>query len=79
MKVEVFGSGCCNCTNLYDLVQQAAAQTGQEVELVKVTDMMEIAKKGIMRTPALAIDGKIVSAGRVPKLEEIAGWLAGNK
>lgn len=75
MKIEVFGSGCCNCTKLYEIVEGVIGRTGTDAEIVKVSDMKEIVSRGIMRTPALAVNGKVVCAGRVPKTEEVEGWI----
>ncbi len=75
MKIEVFGTGCCKCTDLYDIVQSVVIKKGIDVEIVKVDDMGNILKRGVMRTPALAVDGKFVSSGRVPKPEEVEGWI----
>jgi small redox-active disulfide protein 2 len=77
MKIEIFGSGCCSCNDLSFLVEKAVQQGNISAQIVKVTDMTEIVKRGIMRTPALAVDGRIVCTGRVPKYEEIFNWLSG--
>lgn len=80
MKIEIFGSGCCNCSNLYTLVDKAVNDIALSAEVTKVNDMTEIVKRGIMRTPALTVNGKIVCTGRVPKYDEIVNWLkAGDK
>ena len=57
MKIEVLGSGCAKCTQLYDNVRKALDQAGREAEVVKVQDMPSIMKYGVMSTPALVIDG----------------------
>ena len=75
-KVEVLGSGCPNCQRLAANAQEAAAMAGVEVEIVKVTDYAQIAGYGIMSTPGLVIDGKVVSYGRVPSAGDIALWLS---
>lgn len=80
MKIEIFGSGCCSCSDLYTLVDKAVTDTALSAEVIKVSDMTEIVKRGIMRTPALAVNSKIVCVGRVPKYDEIVNWLkAGDK
>ncbi|MBP2627585.1 MAG: Thioredoxin [Firmicutes bacterium] len=77
MKIEVFESSCCKASNVYGLVERAMNESGVNAEVTKETDMVEAIKRGIMRTPALIIDGKVVCAGRVPEYEEVAKWLLG--
>lgn len=79
MKIEVFEASCCKPTNVYGLVEQAMRENGVSAEVTKSSDMMEAIKRGIMRPPAIIIDGKVVCTGRVPEYEEVAGWLAGGK
>ncbi|MFA4884464.1 MAG: thioredoxin family protein [Desulfotomaculaceae bacterium] len=79
MKIEVFESSCCKSSNVYDLVERAVNESGVNAEVTKASDTMEAIKRGIMRTPALVIDGKAVCAGRAPKYEEVVDWLSGGK
>ncbi len=72
MEIKVLGPGCANCKRLYAEVEKAVAQTGQPATITKVEKMEEIAASGILRTPGLVIDGRIVSSGRVPAASEIA-------
>ena len=74
-KIEVLGPGCANCRRLEANVRQAVAMAGIEVELVKVSDYRQIMAYGIMSTPGLVIDGKVVSYGRVPSADDIKVWL----
>lgn len=71
MQIKVLGPGCANCKKLYKLVQDAVKELGRDDEIIYVTDMAEIAKAGIMRTPGLIMDGQVKISGRMPKLEEI--------
>lgn len=71
MQIKVLGPGCANCKKLYKLVQDAVKELGRDDEIIYVTDMAEIAKAGVMRTPGLVIDGQVKISGRMPKLEEI--------
>lgn len=68
-KIEVLGTGCAKCKRLEKNVQEAVMGTG--IEVVKVTDINEIASRGAMMTPGLVIDGEIVALGRAPSVEEI--------
>jgi small redox-active disulfide protein 2 len=73
--IEVLGSGCANCHRLADNARQAATMAGVEAEVVHVTDPMEIVGRGVMSTPGLVIDGKVVSVGRIPSAADIAALL----
>ncbi len=72
MEIKVLGPGCANCKRLYQEVQRAVAQSGQPATVTKVEAMEEIAAYGILKTPGLVIDGKVVSYGRIPLAPEIA-------
>ena len=71
MKIKVLGSGCKNCQNLEINVREASKESGKEAEVEKVTDMKEILGFGVMKTPALVIDEKVVISGRVATVKEI--------
>jgi len=71
MIIKVLGSGCANCVNLEQNARIAAQELGIEAEFVKVKDMEGIASYGIMRTPGLVIDEKVVSYGRVLTSDQI--------
>jgi small redox-active disulfide protein 2 len=75
--IEVFGPGCNNCKRLEANAREALAMAGVEAEIVKVVDYPEIAARGVINTPGLAIDGVMVSTGRVPSAGDIAVWLTG--
>jgi small redox-active disulfide protein 2 len=75
LRVKVLGSGCTNCQRLYDGAVQAAQTLGIEAQFEKVTDFTEILKYRVLATPALVIDEKVVSAGRVPGLAEMTTLL----
>lgn len=75
MKIEILGMGCSNCNKLYQNVLEAVKQSGKEAEVAKVEDIQKIMSYGVLSTPALAIDGVVKVAGKVPKVEEIKGWI----
>ncbi len=74
-KIEVLGPGCDNCKMLEKNAREAVMMSGVEAEIVKVTDGRMIAGYGVMHTPGLVIDGKVVSTGRIPSAGNIALWL----
>jgi small redox-active disulfide protein 2 len=74
-NIKVLGSGCRNCETTAKLIQEAAAAKGVSIELEKVTDMAAILGYGVMSTPGVVIDGKVVHAGGVPDRKKIEGWL----
>ncbi|MDD3887104.1 MAG: nitrophenyl compound nitroreductase subunit ArsF family protein [Victivallaceae bacterium] len=75
MKVQVLGSGCDKCKKLAANAEEAAAKLGLTCEIEKVTDINEITAHGVMMTPALVIDGKVVGVGKVLSPDEIAKFL----
>jgi small redox-active disulfide protein 2 len=74
--VKVLGPGCKRCEATEQMVRSEAQKLGIEVTVEKVTDYAEIAKFGIVSTPGVVIDGKVVHAGGLPKAEDLAKWLA---
>jgi small redox-active disulfide protein 2 len=76
MDIKVLGSGCANCRNTIALIEQVAAEKGVPVTLSKVQEMQDIVSYGVMSTPGVVIDGKVVHAGGVPTRDKIAQWLA---
>ncbi|MDD5293113.1 MAG: thioredoxin family protein [Candidatus Izemoplasmatales bacterium] len=78
MEIKVLGSGCANCKKLHDNVQAACQELALKADIIYVTDFLEIAKTGLMRTPGLMIDGKIVSAGRVLQVDEAKHLIQAN-
>ena len=75
-KIEVLGPGCANCQRLEANVRQAVELSGVQADVLKVVDYAQIMSYGIMSTPGLVIDGKVVSYGRVPSAADIAEWLS---
>ena len=74
--IKVLGSGCAKCSALEDAVRAALAELGMDTAIDHVTDFTQIAAYGVMTTPALVVDGKVVSYGRVLKKEEAKAILA---
>lgn len=79
MKIQVLGTGCPKCKKVYENAEKAVKETGAAAEVEKVQDIASIMKFGVMTTPALAIDGKVVVSGKVPSVDEIKQYLADNK
>jgi small redox-active disulfide protein 2 len=75
MEIKVMGPGCARCEQAYKVVSEAVAESGLPVKVVKITDMMEMAQAGVMSTPAVMVDGKVVSLGKAPSKAEVLGWL----
>ncbi|MBU1702062.1 MAG: TM0996/MTH895 family glutaredoxin-like protein [Candidatus Eisenbacteria bacterium] len=73
--IQILGTGCPKCKKLAENAEAAAKTLGIEYELVKVTNINEIARMGAMMTPGLAIDGELKSSGKVLSLEEIKALL----
>lgn len=73
--VKVFGPGCKRCETTEAMVREAAARLGIAVEVEKVTDAKSIAMAGVMSTPGISIDGKLVHAGGLPDAGKLEGWL----
>ena len=69
--IEVFGMGCPRCKAMVRNAEQAVAELGLEAKVVKVEDLATIAARGLMMTPALAIDGELVVSGRIASVAEI--------
>ena len=74
--VKIYGSGCKRCEKTETMVKNSAARLGLEVDVQKVTDPKSIAMAGVMSTPGLSIDGKLVHAGGLPDAARLDGWLS---
>lgn len=75
MIIKVLGSGCANCKKLEENTRKAVELLGIEATIEKVTDIKDIMSFGVMKTPALVVDGKVKIMGRVPSAEEIKQYL----
>jgi len=74
--LQILGTGCPKCKKLAENAEAAAKALGIEYELEKVTDINKIMKFGVMITPALAVDGEVKTAGKVPSVDEIKSMIS---
>jgi len=75
MKIEILGTGCPKCKMLEENTKKALAESGKKADVIKVTEIDKIIGYGVMSTPALVIDGKVKSSGKIADVEEIKKWL----
>jgi len=75
MNIKVLGTGCAKCKKLEENVKNVMKEYNISGEVEKVTQIEDIMKYGIMMTPGLVINGKVVSSGNIPKDEQILEWL----
>lgn len=76
MKIEILGTGCPKCKKLTENANKAVEELGIIAEIGKVTDLNQIAKYGVMMTPALVVDGEVKTSGKVLSIEEIKTMLS---
>ncbi len=74
---KVLGSGCKNCVTTAKLIEDKAQALGVAIELEKITDMAAIMGYGVMSTPGVVLDGKVVHAGGIPQADKVESWLRG--
>ncbi|MCX8161301.1 MAG: thioredoxin family protein [Candidatus Saccharicenans sp.] len=79
MEIKVLGMGCPKCFELERRVKNALERLKMEATVEKVSDLKQIMSFGVFSTPALVIDGKVVSQGHLPSVEEILNWLQANR
>ena len=75
-NIKVLGSGCANCKATLKLIDGVAKETNTKIELEKIEDIADIMSYGVMSTPGVIIDGKLVHAGGIPSKETILTWLS---
>ena len=78
-KIEILGMGWPKCNQLEARAKEAITELGIEAEVVKVKDIKTITNYGVLMTPALVVDGVVKVAGKLPKVEEIKGWIVEKK
>ena len=79
MKIAILGMGCATCNKLEDMIHLAVEETGIDAQIDHVKDIKQIMAYGVMTTPALVIDGKVVAAGKLPSLADIKQMISGKK
>jgi len=75
MEIKVCGPGCANCTKAENVVREAVAEAGKDARILKISDFAEMAKLGVLSTPAIVINGQIKCVGKVPTKNEVLEWL----
>lgn len=75
IDIKVLGTGCTKCKSLLQVTEQAVAELNAQATVTKVEDIVEIMGYGVMSTPALVVDGKVIVSGRVPSLMELKSFL----
>ena len=79
MEIKIIGPGCANCKRLLGVTKQAVKEAGLETEIEYVTDIQKMVEMGIIQTPALAINGKVVLSGFVPDVKTIKNKIKENE
>jgi len=75
MEIKVLGPGCAKCQQTEKIVRDAVQESGVDVDIEKVSDIMEIAKYGVFGTPAIIVDNEVKSVGKIPGKDEIKKWI----
>ena len=75
MEIKVCGPGCANCTKAENIVKEAVAASGIDAQILKISDFAEMAKLGVLSTPAVLVNDQIKCVGKVPTKNEVIGWL----
>lgn len=73
MKIEIAGPGCFRCIKTEGNVKEALKELGKEAEVEHIFDVAEFVKRGVVFTPAVIIDGEIVTSGKIPTVDELKG------
>jgi len=75
MEIKILGPGCPKCQQTEKVVKEAVAEAGADAQIEKITDTMEIAGYGVFGTPAVVVDGEVKSVGKIPKKQDVIGWI----
>ncbi|MBN1333496.1 MAG: TM0996/MTH895 family glutaredoxin-like protein [Synergistales bacterium] len=76
MKIQILGTGCAKCKKMAEIAEKAARELGLDHEIEKITEIVDIMQFGVMTTPSLAVDGKVLVAGKVPTEEKMKELLS---
>jgi len=76
LTIKVSGPGCQNCDKVEEITKSAVSTMGIETHIEKITDINEIVEYGVLSTPGLIINGKVVCSGRIPSQAEVTTWIA---
>jgi small redox-active disulfide protein 2 len=79
VKIEILGTGCPKCKKVTENAETAVKELGVDAEIVKIQDINEIMKRGVMLTPAIAVEGEVKASGKIPSAEEIKKWIEEKK
>jgi small redox-active disulfide protein 2 len=74
-NIKVLGTGCANCKATLKLIEDVAKAKGVEIQLEKVEDIAAIVGYGVLSTPGVVVDGKVVHSGGLPSRDKVLGWL----
>lgn len=74
-EIKVLGTGCAKCKNTIALIEQVAEAAGVAVDIQKIEELRDITNYGVMSTPAVVLDGKVVHTGGIPSRDKIEQWL----
>ena len=75
MDIKILGPGCPKCNQTEKVVREAVTEAGVEAQIEKITGAMEIAGYGVFGTPAVVVDGEVKSVGKIPKKQDVIGWV----
>jgi small redox-active disulfide protein 2 len=75
LDIKVLGPGCPKCQQTAKVVQEAVAESGVNAQIEKVTNVLDIARYGVLGTPAVVVDGQVKSVGKIPKKEDVLNWI----
>lgn len=79
IEIKVLGPGCPNCVRLENLCKEVVEELGLEARVEKITDLIEFANYGVMLTPGLVVNGKLLLQGKLPTKATLANWLKNEK
>lgn len=78
-KIQIYGVGCSTCDKLYRMAREIVEELGADVSVEKVEDLNEMLMAGVLRSPGLALDGRVVLQGKVPTRATLRNWILNGK